>query len=55
MRLYKWYSPKNVNHPVSIHYAVSLSSKRLLVSLGDFSLFPELYIQVLIGVSNETV
>ena len=55
MKLYKWYSPKNVNHPVSIHYAVSLSSKRLLVSLGDFNLFPELYVQVPIGASNETI
>ena len=68
MRLYNGYSPKNVNpywivtynipikHPISDHYTVSLSNRnKLLVSLGTFHLFPELYIQIPIGVSNETV
>ena len=68
MRLYKGYSPKNVNpywivtyniaikHPISDCYTVSLSSSnKLVVSLGTFHLFPELYIQMPIGVSNETI
>ena len=68
MKLYKGYSPKNVNpywivtynipvnQSVSASYTVSLSNRnKLLVSLGTFHLFPELYIQVPIGVSNETV
>ena len=68
MKPYKGYSLKNVNpywivtydipikHPISDHYTVSLSSgNKLVVSLSTFHLFPELYIQVPIGVSNETV
>lgn len=68
MRLYKGYSPKNVNpywivtyniyikHPRYNYYTVSLhSSNKLVVSLGTFHLFPELYIQMPIGISNETV
>ena len=68
MKLYKGYSLKNVNqywivtydipikHPISDHYTVSLSNgNKLVVSLSTFHLFPELYIQVPIGVSNETV
>lgn len=69
MRLYKGYSPKNVNPywivtyniPVnqskSTSYIVSLSmiSNKLLASSGTFLLFPELYTQVPIGVSNETI
>lgn len=68
MKLYKGYSPKNVNpywivtynipinQSVSASYTVSLSNRnKLLVSLSTFQLFPELYVQVPIGVSNETV
>ena len=68
MRLYKGYSPKNVNpywivtynipikHPRYNYYTVSLyNCNKLVGSLGTFPLFPELYIQMPIGVSNETV
>ena len=69
MKLYKGYSPKNVNQywiitynipvkqSVSASYTVSLSmiSNKLLASSSTFILFPELYIQVPIGVSNETI
>lgn len=68
MKLYKGYSPKNVNpywiitynipinHPMTSNYTVSLSNRNeLRVSLGTFHLFPELYVQVPIGVSNETI
>ena len=68
MRLYKGYSPKNVNpywivtynipikHTISDHYTVSLSSgNKLVVSLSTFHLFPELYVQVPIGMSNENI
>ena len=68
MKLYKGYSPKNVNpywivtynipmnHPVSANYVVSISNKNTVrVTLSNFKLFPELYIQVPIGIPNETV
>ena len=68
MRLYKGYSPKNVNpywivtyditmnHSVSTNYVVSLSNgKKLLATLSTFKLFPGLYTQVPVGISNETV
>lgn len=68
MKLYKGYSPKNVNpywitiykipvnHPMTPNCTVSLSnSNELRISLSTFRLFPELYVQVPIGVSNETV
>ena len=68
MKLYKGYSPKNVNpywivtynipikHPMAPNYTVSLSnSNELQVSLSTFPLFPELYIQVPIGAANEAV
>ena len=68
MKLYTGYSPKNVNpywivtydipvnHTMSTNYIVSLSSrKRLLATLSNFKLFPELYTQVPVGVSNETI
>ena len=68
MKLYKGYHPKNVNpywivtydipvnHTVSTNYVVSLSNgKKLLATLSNFKLFPELYAQVPIGISNETV
>ena len=66
MRLYKGYSPKNVNpywivtynifinQSISANYTVSISSSnKLFVSLGTFQLFPELYTQTPIGVPNE--
>lgn len=68
MKLYKGYSPKNVNtfwivtysipvnQSISARYTVSLSSSnKLFVSFDTFHLFPELYVQVPIGVSNETI
>ena len=68
MKLYRWYYPKNVNpywivtynipmnHPISTYYTVSLSNcNKLVGSSGTFHLFPELYVQVPIGVSNETI
>lgn len=68
MKLYKGYSPKNVNpywivtynipikHPMTPNYTVSLSnSNELRISLSTFRLFPELYTQVPIEVPNETV
>ena len=68
MKLHKGYFPKNVNsywivtydipvnHAVSTNYVVSLSNgKKLLATLSNFKLFPELYTQVPIGISNETV
>lgn len=68
MKLYKGYSPKNVNpywrtiykipinNPVSNSYAVSITSNnKLQIALSTFKLFPEAYVQVPIGVSNETV
>ena len=68
MELYKGYSPKSVNtfyivtynipikHPLTDRYTISLTScNKLVVSLGTFHLFPELYVQVPIGASNETI
>ena len=68
MKLCKGYSPKNVNpywiitydipvnHAASTNYVVSISNgKKLLATLSSFRLFPELYTQVPIGISNETV
>ena len=68
MKLYKGYSPKNVNpywlitynipvgHPLSNNYTVSISNgNKLLATLSNFKLFPELYTQVPIGISNETL
>ena len=68
MKLYKGYHPKNVssywivtydipvNHAVSTNYVVSLSNgKKLLATVSNFKVFPELFTQVPIGISNETV
>lgn len=69
MKLYKGYSPKNVNPywivtynipmnqsiPTSYTVGLTMISNKLLASSGTFQLFPELYTQVPIGVSNETV
>lgn len=68
MKLYKGYHPKNVNpywivtyditvnHAVSTNYTVSISNgKKLLATINTFKLFPELYTQVPIGISNETI
>ena len=68
MKLYRGYAPKNVNpywivtyniprnHSMTSNYTVSLYNRNeLRVSLSTLRLFPELYIQVPIGVSNETV
>ena len=68
MKLYKGYSPRNVNpywiatydipmnHPVSANYVVSFSKgNKLLATLSNFRLFPELYTQVPIRISNENV
>ena len=67
MKLHKGYFAKNVNpywivtynipvnHAVSTNYVVSLSNgKKLLATLSNFKLFPELYTQVPIGIPNET-
>lgn len=68
MKLYKGYSPKNVNpywivtydipvnHTASTNYAVSIfNGKKLMATPSNFKLFPELYTQVPIGVSVETI
>ena len=68
MKLYKGYHPKNVNpywivtydipvnHAVSTKYVGYISTEnKLLATLSNFKLFPELYAQVPIGISNETV
>ena len=68
MKLYKGYSPKNVNpywivtynipmsYPTDPNYIVSLSNRNeVQVSLSTLRLFPELYVQVPIGASNETI
>ena len=68
MKLYRGYSLKNVNpywivtydipmnHPISTNYVVSISNRNtVLVKLSNFKLFPELYTQVPVGISNETL
>ena len=68
MKLYKGYSPKNVNpYWITIYkipvnnlapnnYAVSITNNnKLQITLSTIELFPELHVQVPIGVSNETV
>ena len=68
MKLYKGYHPKNVNpywivtynipvkHTMYNTYVVSISTgNKLLATLSNFKLFPELYAQVPIGIPNETI
>ena len=68
MKLYKGYHPKNVNpywivtyditvnHAVSTNYVGYISTEnKLRATLSTFKLFPELFTQVPIGISNETV
>ena len=67
MKLYRGYYPKNVNsywivtydipmkHPIHNTYVGYISTEnKLLATLSNFKLFPELYAQVPIGISNET-
>ena len=68
MKLHKGYHPKNinpywivtydipVNHTVSTNYVGYISTEnKLLATLSNFKVFPELFTQVPIGISNETV
>ena len=68
MKLYKGYHPKNINpywivtydiplnHAVSTNYVGYISTEnKLLATVSNFKLFPELFTQVPIGISNETI
>ena len=68
MKLYKGYHPKNinpywivtydipVNHAVSTNYVGYISTEnKLLATLSTFKVLPELFTQVPIGISNETI
>lgn len=68
MKLYRGYYPKNVNpywivtydipmkHPIHNTYVGYISTEnKLLATVSNFKLFPELYTKVPIGIPNETV
>ena len=68
MKLYKGYHPKNVNphwivtydiplkHPIYNTYVGYISTEnKLLATLSNFKVFPELFIQVPIKIPNETL
>ena len=68
MKLYRGYSPKNVNpywivtydipmkHPIHNTYVGYISTEnKLLATVSNFKVFPELFTQVPIGISNETI
>ena len=68
MKLHKGYCPKNVNpywivtynipikHPIHNTYVGYISTEnKLLTTVSSFKVFPELFTQVPIGISNETL
>ena len=68
MKLYRGYYPKNVNpywivtydipvnHIASVNYVIGFyKGNKLRATLSNFKLFPELYTQVPIRISNETI
>ena len=68
MKLYKGYFAKNVSsywivtydipmkHPIHNTYVGYISTEnKLLATVSNFKVFPELFTQVPIGISNETV